>query len=155
MPGVPREEAEHSLDLNEKAQPVKQRLRRFAQDRKEAIRVEVIWFLAAGLIREVTYLEWLANPVLVKKKNGKWRMCVDYTDLNKHCPKDPFPLPRIDQVVDSIAGCAVTPRPTNSTREVENLSDETEELCSSSLFPDLCNTYLELSACNACAVLSK
>jgi len=102
MPGVPREEAEHSLDLNEKAQPVKQRLCRFAQDRKEAIRVE-----AAGFIREVTHPEWLANLVLVKKKNGEWRMCVDYTDLNKHCPKDPFPLPRIDQVVDSTAGCAL------------------------------------------------
>jgi hypothetical protein len=48
---------------------------------------------------------WLANHVLVKKKNGKWRMCVDYTRLNKACPKVPFPLPRIDQIVDSTAGC--------------------------------------------------
>ena len=95
MPGIPREEAEHSLDLNEKAQPVKQWLRRFAQDRKEAIRVGVTRLLAAGFIREVTHPEWLANPVLVKK-NCEWRMCVDYTDLNKHCPKDPFPLPHID-----------------------------------------------------------
>ena len=99
MPGLPREKAEHSLDLNEKAWPVKQRLRRFAQDRKEAIRVEVIRLLAASFIREVTHLERLANPVLVEKKNGEWRMCVDYTDLNKHCPKDPSPLPRIKQVV--------------------------------------------------------
>jgi len=52
--------------------------------------------------------EWLANPVLVKKKNNNmWRMCVDYTDLNKHCPKDPFGLPRIDQVIDSTAGCTL------------------------------------------------
>jgi hypothetical protein len=107
MPGVPREQAEHSLDLNEKARPVKQLLRRFAQDRKEAIRVEVTRLLAAGFIREVTHPEWLANPVLVKKKNGEWRMCVDYIDLNKHCPKDPFPLPRIDQVVESTARCAL------------------------------------------------
>ena len=49
--------------------------------------------------------DWLANPMLVKKKNGKWRMCVDYMSLNKACPKDPFSLPRIDQVVDSTAGC--------------------------------------------------
>ena len=104
MPGVQSEEAEHSLDLNEKARPVKQRLCRFVQDRKEAIRVEVIRLLAAGFIQEVTHPEWLANPVLVKNKNGEWRMCVDYTDLNTHCPKDPFPLPRIDQVVDSTAG---------------------------------------------------
>ena len=47
--------------------------------------------------------EWLANPVLVRKKNNEWRMCVDYTDLNKHCPKDPFGLPRIDEVIDSTA----------------------------------------------------
>jgi hypothetical protein len=60
----------------------------------------------AGFIKEVFHPEWLANPVLVRKKNSnEWRMCVDYTDLNKHCPKDPFGLPRIDQVIDSTAGC--------------------------------------------------
>jgi hypothetical protein len=107
MPGVPREEAEHSMDLNEKARPVKQWMRRFAQDQNEAIRVEVTRVLATGFIREVTHPEWLANPVLLKIKNGEWRMCVDYTDLNNHCPRDPFPLLRIDQVVDSIAGCAL------------------------------------------------
>ena len=62
---------------------------------------EVTKLLAAGFIREVYYLDWLANVVLVKKANGKWRMCVDFTDLNKACPKDSFPLPRIDQLVDS------------------------------------------------------
>src|SRR5205085_11600475 len=55
--------------------------------------------------KEVYHPDWLANPVLVRKKNGKWCICVDYTDLNKACPKDPFGLPRIDQVVDSSAGC--------------------------------------------------
>jgi hypothetical protein len=61
--------------------------------------------LAAGFIREVFHPEWLPNPVLVRKKNtNEWRMCVDYTDLNKHYPKDPFGLPRIDQVIDSTAG---------------------------------------------------
>jgi hypothetical protein len=61
--------------------------------------------VAAGFIREVLHPEWLANPVLVLKKNKvDWRMCVDYTDLNKHYPKDPFGLPRIDQVVDSTVG---------------------------------------------------
>ena len=54
---------------------------------------------------EVFFPEWLANPVLVLKKNNKWRMCIDYTSLNKACPKDPFALPRIDQVIDSTAGC--------------------------------------------------
>ena len=59
--------------------------------------------MLAGFIREVYYLNWLANNVLVKKANGKWRMCVDFTDLNKAYPKDSFPLPRINQLVDSTA----------------------------------------------------
>ena len=59
--------------------------------------------LIAGFIREVYYSKWLANVVLVKKANGKWRMCIDFTDLNKAYPKDSFPLPRIDQLVDSTA----------------------------------------------------
>ena len=71
MPGVPREEAEHSLDLDKKAKPVKQRLRHFAQDRKEAIRVEVTRLLAIVFIREVAHPHWLANPVLVIKNNGE------------------------------------------------------------------------------------
>jgi hypothetical protein len=61
--------------------------------------------MAAGFIKEVFHPEWLANPVLVKKKGGKWRMCVDYTGLNKACSKVPYPLPRIDQIMDSTAGC--------------------------------------------------
>jgi hypothetical protein len=61
--------------------------------------------MAAGFIKEVFHPEWLANPVLVKKKGGKWKMCVDYTGLNKACPKVPYPLPRINQIVDSTAGC--------------------------------------------------
>jgi hypothetical protein len=70
----------------------------------QAIEIEVCKLLAAGFIRECQHLVWLANPVLVPKKTGGLRMFIDYTDLNKHCPKDPFPLPRIDQVVDSTAG---------------------------------------------------
>ena len=60
--------------------------------------------LAAGHIREIQYPEWLANVVLVQKPNGKWRMCVDFTDLNKACPKDSYPLPSIDALVDSASG---------------------------------------------------
>ena len=59
----------------------------------------------ANVIREVKYSEWLANVVLVPKKNGKMRMCIGFTDLNKACKKDPFPLPRIDTSVDKVAGC--------------------------------------------------
>jgi hypothetical protein len=107
MPGVPRELIEHSLNVHPQAVPKKQRLRRFAHDKREAIKREIAKLLVAGFIKEVIHLEWVANPVLVKKKNNEWRMCVDYTDLNKHCPKDHFELPRIDQVVDSTVGCVL------------------------------------------------
>src|SRR5438105_3190640 len=105
MPGVPREVIEHCLNVKEGTKPIKQRLRRFVQDQKEAIRDELTKLMVANFIKEVYHPDWLANPVLVKKKNGKWRMCVDYSNLNKACPKDPFGLPRIDQVVDFTAGC--------------------------------------------------
>ena len=72
--------------------------------RQRAVIEEVTKLLIAGFIREVYYPDWLANVVLVKQANGKWRMCVDFTDLNKACLKDSFPLPRIDQFVDSTAG---------------------------------------------------
>jgi hypothetical protein len=104
MPGVPRELAEQRCKVNKTAQPIKQKLRRFAKDRKQVIDVEVCKLLAVGFIRKCQHLVWLANPVLVPKKTGGLRMCFDYTDLNKNCPKDPFPLPRIDQVVESTTG---------------------------------------------------
>jgi hypothetical protein len=106
MTGVPRELIEHCLNVDPKATPKRQHLRCFSDDRRDAIKKELTKLLTAGFIREVFHPEWLANPVLVRKKNStEWRMCVDYTDLNKHCPKDPFGLPRIDQVIDSTAGC--------------------------------------------------
>jgi hypothetical protein len=106
MPGVPRELIEHCLNVDPKATPKRQHLRRFADDRRDAIKKELAKLLTAGFIREVFHPEWLANPVHVRKKNSnEWRMCVDYTDLNKHCPKDPFGLSRIDQVIDSTVGC--------------------------------------------------
>jgi hypothetical protein len=105
MPGIPREVAEHSLDILPHSHAVQQRLRRFDEERRRAIRAELRKLLEAGFIKEVFHPTWLANHVLVKKKNGKWLMCVDYTSLNKACPKVTFPLPRIDQIVDSTAGC--------------------------------------------------
>ena len=107
MPGVPRELIEHTLNVDPKAKPIKQKLRRFCPERKKAIEAEIKKLLAVGFIREALHTSWLANPVLVRKKNGDWRMCIDYTDLNKHCPKDPFGLPQIDQVVDSMAGSSL------------------------------------------------
>jgi hypothetical protein len=79
MPGIPRDVAEHSLDIRAGARPVKQHLRRFDEEKRRAIGEEVHKLMAAWFIKEVFHPEWLANPVLVKKKGGKWRMCVDYT----------------------------------------------------------------------------
>ena len=105
MPGIPREVAEHSLDIRASSKLEKQRLCRFDEEKRRAIREEIHRLLVAEFIKELFHPEWLANPVLVKKKNGKWRMHVDYTSLNKACPKNPFPLSRIDQIVNSTAGC--------------------------------------------------
>ena len=70
----------------------------------EAIKSEVVKLKQAGAIKEIFYLQWLANTLVVKKKTGKWRVCVDFTDLNKACPKDLFPMLRIDQLVDATVG---------------------------------------------------
>ena len=78
------------------SRPVKQRLRHFNKEKRRLIGEELAKLLVAGFIKEVYHPEWLSSPVLVKKKSGKWRMCVNYTSLNKACPKDSFPLPRID-----------------------------------------------------------
>jgi hypothetical protein len=101
MTGVPRELAEHALQIIPGSKPVRQAMRRFGDEKRRAIATEISKLLKAGFIKEVR----VANPVLIPKKNTKvLRMCVDYTGLNKVCPKDPFPLPRIDQVIDSTAG---------------------------------------------------
>jgi hypothetical protein len=101
--GVNRDVIEHSLNVDPSFRPRKQRLRKMSEDKAKGARNEVKRLLSAGVIREVTYPEWLANTVMVKKANGKWRMCIDFTDLNKACPKDEFPLPRIDSLVDAAA----------------------------------------------------
>ena len=96
--------ASHKLNVLPTAKPIKQKLRRFHLDQHQIIQTEIGNLLAAGFIREVKYLEWLATVVVVPKKGGKWRVCVDYTDLNEACPNDSFPLPHIDQTVDATAG---------------------------------------------------
>ena len=70
----------------------------------KVVKEEVDRLKEVGAIKEVLYPKWLANTVVVKKKNGKWRVCVDFTDLNKVCSKDPFPVPKIDQLVDATFG---------------------------------------------------
>jgi hypothetical protein len=105
MRGIPREVTEHSLWINPGSKPIKHRLHHFDEEKQRAIREEISKLLTVGFVKEIHHSEWLANSVLVQKKSGKWRMCVDYTGFNKACPKDLFPLPRIDQVVDSTSDC--------------------------------------------------
>jgi hypothetical protein len=91
--GHPKEVAEDSLDILPHSRAAQQQLRCFDEERHQAIGVELRKLLEDRFIKQVYHPTWLANPVLVKKKNGKWRMCVDYTGLNKACPKVSFPLP--------------------------------------------------------------
>ena len=104
MPGINPDLITHKLNVDPSRKTVKQKKRNFAPERQEAIKLEVEKLLEAGFIKEIQFPEWLANPVMVKKSNGKWRMCVDFTDLNDACPKDCFPLPRIDALIDATAG---------------------------------------------------
>ena len=96
--------ASHKLNIIASTKPIRQKIRRFHPDRHQIIQTKVDNLLRAGFIKEVKYLEWLANVVVVPKMGSKWRVCVDYTDLNEACPKDSFPLPRIDQIVDASTG---------------------------------------------------
>ena len=86
----------HHLNVNSAVLPRKQPPRRSSKKHSDAVKEEVNKLKQAGAIKEVVYPDWLANTVVVKKKNGKWRVCVDFTDLNKACPKDPFLMTRID-----------------------------------------------------------
>ena len=102
--GVDPEFICHHLKVNPLITPRKQPPRRPSREHAKAVREEVTRLKQAKDIKEVFYLEWLVNTVVVKKKSGKWRVCVDFTDLNKACSKDPFPMPKIDQLVDVIVG---------------------------------------------------
>ena len=94
----------HHLNVNLLITPKKQLPRPPSKEHSETVRQEVTKLKQAGAIKEVFYPKWLANTVVVKKKSGKWRVCVDFTYLNKACPKDPFPMPKINQLVDATVG---------------------------------------------------
>jgi hypothetical protein len=107
MPGVPRELIEHALNVDPKERTVKLPLQRFDEPKRKAIAAELHRLENVGFIKEIKTSSWVSNQVIVPKKNMDVRhVCVDYTALNKHCPKDPYPLPRLDQIIDSTAGCA-------------------------------------------------
>ena len=86
----------HDLNVSSKATPKKQLPRRLSKEHVEVVKDKVRKLKQTGAIKEVFYPEWLANTVVARKKSGKWRVCVDFTDINKACPKDSFPVPRID-----------------------------------------------------------
>ena len=104
MKGIDPAITSHELNVDPTFKPIRQKRRKLGPERSKAVNEEVDRLLDAGFIAEVRYPEWLANPIVVKKKNGKWRICVDFTDLNKACPKDSYPLSHIDRLVESTAG---------------------------------------------------
>ena len=101
MIGINPTVASHKLNIIPATKPIRQKVRCFHQNHLQIIQTEIDNLQWVGFIREVKYPEWLANVVVVLKKWGKWRVCVDYIDLNEACPKNSFPLPCIDQIVDA------------------------------------------------------
>ena len=104
MLGIDKEVIVHRLSVDPMQKPIQQKQRVFAPECNKAIMEEVDKLLAVEFIREVYYPERQANVVMAQKSNGEWRMCVDFTNLNKTCLKDSFSLPQIDQLVDSTTG---------------------------------------------------
>jgi len=102
--GIDLEVISHKLSVCQGAKSVAQKRRKLGEERRKAAIEETEKLMQVGSIQEAQYTTWLANVVLVKKPNGKWRMCTDYTDLNKACPKDSYPLPSIDRLVDGASG---------------------------------------------------
>ena len=101
VPGIDPDFIVHKLNVDPSFPSKKQKPRRASKEHVDAVNLEVQRLKEAGVIREIFFPRWFANTVVVKKKNGKWRVCVDFTDLNRACPKDPFPMPKIDQLVDA------------------------------------------------------
>ncbi|XP_015949467.1 uncharacterized protein LOC107474361 [Arachis duranensis] len=91
----------YRLAINPSIQPIAQKKLHLGTDKREAFLGETQKLLNAGFIKKLILTSWLTNVVMVKKHNGKWKMCVDYTDLKKACPKGAYPLPYIDKLVDS------------------------------------------------------
>ena len=108
LPGVPREVIEHKLAVSKDAKPVKRVLRKQSKEKLEFIISELDKLIEAGVIRAVPHPTWVANPVVIPKPlTFKWQLWIDFIDLNKSCPKYPFPLSRVDLIVDSTAGCEI------------------------------------------------
>jgi hypothetical protein len=96
LTGVDQNFIEHKLNIDASVKSRRQKLRKMSNDKVVAVKSEVQRLLDASVIRQVMYPKWLVDTVPVKKMNGKWRMCIDFTDLNKATPKDNYPLARMD-----------------------------------------------------------
>ena len=103
MVGIDSNVMLHQFNIDPNHRPICQKRRPMTAEHYATLKEKVDKLLSNKFIIETCYLTWVANPVLVKKKNWKWKTCVDFTDLNKAYPKDNFPLPRIDQLVDATA----------------------------------------------------
>ncbi|KAL0394634.1 UNVERIFIED_CONTAM: hypothetical protein Slati_4429600 [Sesamum latifolium] len=104
LEGIDPQVITHHLNIDPSYKPIKEKKRHFGPEKDKIIQAEVDKLMDAD-IEEIQFPEWLSNVVLVPKPGGKWRMCIYFRDLNKACPKDFYPLPRIDQPVDSTSGC--------------------------------------------------
>ena len=104
MTGISPQNISHHLNVDPTFKAIRQKRRKQHPEKNKIVNEEVCKLLSNGAIREVLYPDWLANVVVVPKKNGKHRVCIDFTDLNKACPKDYFPLPHIDSLVDATSG---------------------------------------------------
>ncbi|XP_057732938.1 uncharacterized protein LOC130948245 [Arachis stenosperma] len=104
MPGISPDVICHKLATNPASRPIAQKKRKLGAEKSKAALEETNKLLQANFIREIRFTTWLSNVVMVRKNSGKWRMCVDFTDLNKACPKDAYPLPCIDKLVDNASG---------------------------------------------------
>ncbi|GJU33087.1 reverse transcriptase domain-containing protein [Tanacetum coccineum] len=104
MTGIPRRIIEHSLNVNPSIEPVAQKRRVLASDRTQVVNNKVEEWVSAGIVRSVRYPTWTSNPMLVKKSDESWRMCIDFKNINSACPKDYYPLPDIDRKIESVVG---------------------------------------------------
>ncbi|XP_026420211.1 uncharacterized protein LOC113316206 [Papaver somniferum] len=104
IPGIDPTIACHRLDIRENYKPVRQKPCKMAPERKANVAEEIERMLEAGIIRPVRYPKWMENIIVVPKKNGKIRVCIDFTNFNKACPSDPYLLPRIPDLVDATSG---------------------------------------------------
>ncbi|CAA0829061.1 Unknown protein, partial [Striga hermonthica] len=104
MKGIDPQKACHCLNLDKTVKPVIQKRRKFGPNRQKALEEEVNKLIDNKFVKEAKYPTWISNPVLVKKATGLWRLCIDFSDLNQACPKDSYPIPHIDYMVDATSG---------------------------------------------------